>query len=328
MERLGHPLDSLITALKLDCEGMNEERDRCPPCALTVPPERACIQCACLPPSMRMSSGCEFATFEELFCGSAETRYEATLRHMREEQERFTSAKSASQHATNHAAHHAANHQHANGSANSASADGSANSSVTNLPWPLSLIRQASRGARRLEEATSSSQSPPGEGKNPPVGSDPSAEERDQDATYFATGRQPEGAEGATDWSAAVVPPSSPIPASDLTTDGALGVFAPRILSISIELHFWVTNRMHFSEDIERIRFLGLCNDSTRRSNPGSRPSSFAYCVRVCMLPALAAARDSHAAVSSPPLDPPLPPSLACKRAAAHGLQDILLPGA
>ena len=34
--------------------------------------------------------------------------------------------------------------------------------------------------------------------------------------------------------------------------------FAPRIVSISIELHFWVHHRMHFSEDVERIRYAGL----------------------------------------------------------------------
>ena len=35
-------------------------------------------------------------------------------------------------------------------------------------------------------------------------------------------------------------------------------VFAPRIMSISIELHFWVHHRMHYSDDVERIRYAGL----------------------------------------------------------------------
>ena len=32
----------------------------------------------------------------------------------------------------------------------------------------------------------------------------------------------------------------------------------PRIVSISIELHFWVTNRMAYDEDVTRIRYAGL----------------------------------------------------------------------
>lgn len=34
--------------------------------------------------------------------------------------------------------------------------------------------------------------------------------------------------------------------------------FAPRIVSISIELHFWVAQRMQYSADVERIRYAGL----------------------------------------------------------------------
>ena len=67
---------------------------------------------------------------------------------------------------------------------------------------------------------------------------DADAKEMDADASYFATGRQPEGSDSAegSDWAQSVVPPSSPIPASDPASSPGLGVFAPRILSISIEL--------------------------------------------------------------------------------------------
>lgn len=46
-------------------------------------------------------------------------------------------------------------------------------------------------------------------------------------------------------------------PPGNATTTG-VGSFAPRIVSISIEFHFWVAHRMQYSDDIERIRYAGL----------------------------------------------------------------------
>ena len=80
----------------------------------------------------------------------------------------------------------------------------------------------------------------------------------------IACGQDCEGCEFATFeelWCGASSSSNSPPAAASIDEHRPApppGAFAPRILSISIELHFWVHQRMQFSEDVERIRYIGL----------------------------------------------------------------------